>query len=118
MGVIADARRYAVDILLREAIGSDPWPSNGCVVLVDDPAGNRLALRYFVPPHQVYVLYSHRLEFRERDDGTVYVTPCPPRLRPPPMEPGVVYRVQTTHWALDWAIDGDPPPRPHRFKRH
>jgi hypothetical protein len=117
MGVIAQARKRAVDLVLRDAIGQDPWPHGG-LILIDDPANNRVRLRYSVGPFPptLYELYSHRLAFEQREDGSVYVTPVAPR-RAPYREPGVVYRVAAPRWAMDWFLDGDPPPPRRRPRR-
>ncbi len=67
-GTIQAARTYAVDFVLRAAIGSvRPWPKTG-VVLIDEPADERIQIRYPCP-EGVHVLWSNRLRFERRDDG-------------------------------------------------
>ncbi len=48
-GTIQAARTYAVDFVLRATIGSvRPWPKTG-VVLIDEPADERIQIRYPCP---------------------------------------------------------------------
>lgn len=108
------ARQHAVDLILREVIGDGPWPLNNGVILIDEPAEERVGVRYFADG-KVYHNSCSRLVFEQRDDGSVYVTPCAPRRAPAPAPPGVWITVPTSHLTYDWIIAGDPPPPRRRW---
>ncbi len=68
-GTIQAARTYAVDFVLRAAIGSvRPWPKTG--VVLNRRASRRAYLDPLYPAQKAStVLWSNRLRFERRDDG-------------------------------------------------
>jgi hypothetical protein len=80
---MAAARAHAVDFILRQVIGRDPEPTDGGVVLIDRPSRECVEIRYFVKP-QTYVLSTNRLCFERAPDGSLRLSPCPPRRRARP----------------------------------
>lgn len=101
---IAAARAHAVDLILRAVIGTCPEPRHG-IVLVDHPSQASIEIRYHVAP-QTYVLSTNRLRFERAPDGSLRLSPCAPRPRPPARPDGVVWTqplgpVQTASWLFD-----------------
>lgn len=100
---MAEARRHGVNVILRDVMQIDWTPRLvRDVILLDDPPSASVLVRYH-QHFQVHQWSTNRLAFEQRKDGTLTVTPCPPR-RPPHREPNVAYLVEVTRWALAWPV--------------
>lgn len=101
---MATARAYAIDNILRDLIGNEPAPPSGVLILTDQPSLERIEVRYQVGS-KTYVLSSYRLRFERSRDGSLQLSPCPPRRPPTTRKPGSItrrprQRVQTASWSL------------------